>query len=250
MSTKLDLVNDTYSQLRISGLTVDPNPSELQLALYRMEQMMAELYEQRGLNIGYNFQESPALGQESGVSMGNFLMVTTNLALRLVPDFGKQVPGQLMSQAAASLSGAIGVSAARNLRQIQPPFRMPLGNGNTFRWLFWNRYSVPVSEAPAGSATNNMLQGETLAFREDYSAWLEGASIVSYDILVDPLLTLDSSANNSPIIDYTLTAPVQPAVTTGPWQLVLISVTDSRGLTDIRLINFNVVTPPNVGNNV
>lgn len=249
MSTKLDLVNDCYSQLRISGLTVDPTPSDLQLALYRMERMMAELYEQREINIGYNFTEYPALGDQSGISLGSFLMVSSNTAVRLAQDFGKDVAPTLARTAAAAMSGVSGQSALNNMRQIQPPFRMPLGNGNTFRWLFWNRYAVPVANAPVGAATNYMLQGETLSFTEDFSAWLQGATIVSYEILVDPLLTIVTDSNDSPLISYTLTAPVQPATTNGPYQLVLISVTDSRGLTDIRLVNFQVATPPDVGSN-
>jgi hypothetical protein len=249
MTTKVQMVNDAYSQLRISGLTVNPSPSDLQLALYRMEQMMAELYEQRGLNISYNFQPTPDLNQEAGITLGFFQTISTNLAVKLCPDFGKQVPQSLKDDASASMSGAIGVSAQRNMRQQQPPLRMPSGSGNTFRWMSWNRYMSPVVNAPTGSATNYMLQGETLDFTEDFTAWLEGATIASYSILVDPLLTLDSDSDSAGIISYTITAPVQPAQTNGPYQLVLITVTDSGGRTQIRLINFSVSTPPDVPNN-
>lgn len=248
MTTKAQMVNDAYSQLRISGLTVNPSPSDLVLALYRMEQMMAELYEQRGLNIGYNFTDPPNLNDLAGITLGYFQTIATNLGVRLCPDFGKEPPGVLMSQASSSMSGAIAVSAQRNMRPQQPPRRMPAGNGNTFRWLFWNRYMVPVVNAPVGSATNYMLQGETLDYREDFTAWLNGATIASYEILVDPLLTLDSDSESAGIISYTLTAPIQPAATQGPYQIVLISVTDSTGRTEIRLINFSVSTPPVVPN--
>jgi hypothetical protein len=251
MNLKIDIVNDCYSQLRISGLTVQPSPSNLQLALYRMERMMAELYEQKGLNISYNFQELPSLGDESGVTSGNFLMIASNLALRLVPDFGKDsnvpISQHLINAASASMSGAIGVSVRNNMRMIQPPSRMPTGSGNTFRLMFLNRYSTPVPNAPVGPATNNILQGETLDYREDFSAWLGENTIADYTILVDPMLTLDSDTDNDPIIDYRITAPIQPASVNGPWQIVLISVTDSIGRTLIRLINFQVVTPPVVG---
>lgn len=254
MSTKLDLVNDAYSQLRISGLTVQPSPSNLQLALYRMERMMAELYEMKGLNIQYNFQEFPSLADLAGVTLGYFQMISTNLALRLIPDFktpDAAISPALASAASASMSGAIGVSVRNNMRMVQPSMRMPLGNGNTFRWLFWNRYSVPVPNAPTGASTNYILQGETFDYREDFSAWLGENTIASYEILVDPLLTLDSSSDaNDPIIDYRITAPIQPTSINGPWQIVLISVTDSIGRTDIRLINFQVTTPPQVGDNV
>jgi hypothetical protein len=250
---KVDIVNDCFSQLRISGLTVQPSPSNMQLALYRMEYLMYELYEQKSLNINYNFQESPSLADEAGITPGYFLMLASNVALRLVPDFGKDsntpISQHLINAAGASMSGAIGISVRNNMRQIQPPRRMPMGNGNTFRWMFWNRYSVPVPNAPTGAATNYITQGETQDYREDFSAWLGENTIASYEILVDPLLTLDSSSNNDPIISYRVSAPTQPASINGPWQIVLISVTDSIGRVDIRLINFQVSTPPDVGNN-
>jgi hypothetical protein len=250
MSRKLDLVNDAYSLLRISGLTVDPSPSDLQLALYRMERMMAELYEQRGLNVDYNFQETPALSQQSGLSWGTFPMVAAQTAIRLCPDFGKSASAELVAMASAGLSGALGQSVMRNMREQQPPRRMPAGNGNSFGWMVWTRYMQPVANAPVGAATNYILQGETLDYREDFTAWLGTATIASYTITVDPLLTLVSDSEADGVISYRLTAPTDPVQTSGPYQLVLIEVTDSSGRVELRLINFEVTTPPDVGSDV
>src|SRR5690606_20061168 len=105
-------------------------------------------------------------------------------------------------KASSSMGGAIAVSAQRNMREQQPPYRMPAGNGNTSRWLFWNRYMQPVVNAPTGAATNNIIQGETQDYREDFSAWLQEADISSFSILADPLLTLVTSSSTDKVIEY------------------------------------------------
>jgi len=247
MSTKIQIVNGAYSQLRISGLTVIPSPSDISLALSRLEDMMAELYSVWGLNINYNFEDTPNPNSQTNVARNFNQMMFTNLATRLVPDFGKELPQTLAGQASQSISNAIGIVAQENMRQIQPPRRMPRGSGNTFRGVFWNRYSTPEVLAPVSPATNTILQGETLNYYEDFSAFLGSATISSFTIDADPLLTIDTSANATPRITYTITAPVQNTNVYGPFQQVMITITDSLNRTEIRLINFNVLTPPAVG---
>ncbi len=39
---KVDILNDAYSKIRISGLTVTPTPPDLELSLNRLESMMSE----------------------------------------------------------------------------------------------------------------------------------------------------------------------------------------------------------------
>src|SRR6478735_5317962 len=247
MSTKAQTINSAYQQLRISGLTITPSPSNLVLALDTLETMMAELRDDWNLAINYNFEEDPDLNALTGVDISYQRMMVLNLAIALIPTFNKEVPPTLTTLASVSLSKAIGRSSLANARMIQPPRRMPIGSGNTFRGVFWNRFSVPVPVPPVGPNTKNILQGETLNYYEDFSAFLGTATIVSYTIEADPLLTIVTSANADPRITYTIQAPTQPPATYGPWQLVNITITDSLGRTEIRLINFGVVTPPVVG---
>jgi len=247
MSTKAQTINNAYSQLRISGLTVTPSPSDLVLALDTLETMMAEYRDGWNVQINYNFEDIPNLNSQTGVELSYQAMMNLNLAVRLIPPFNKEVPQTLQSLASVSLSKAIGRSCLSNARMIQPPRRMPIGSGNTFRGVFWNRFSVPVPVPPVGQATNYVWQGEQLDYYEDFSAFLGDATIVSYTIEADPLLTIVTSANEDPRVTYTLLAPTQPPATYGPWQLVNITITDSLGRVEIRLINFGVSTPPVVG---
>lgn len=249
MSTKGDIINEAYQELRISGLTVGPTALDISMALRRLESMMSELFTQWNLAIGYNFQVTPSTTQQTNVPENFRNMMVTNLAVRLIAAFGKDAPKSLMDQASQSVSSAIGIVQAANLQQVQPPRRMPVGSGNTYRGLFWNRFATPVQWPPDMSSTQQIQQGETLTFYEDFAAFLGTATIASYTIVADPLLTIDTSANASPRINYTVTAPDDDSGL-GPWQQIKITITDSLGRTLIKVVNFQVTTPPDVGPNV
>ena len=88
MSTKGEVINDAYSQMRISGLTVTPSPELQSKALSRLEAFMGEL-EINNVCLEYNFTQVPDPSDETGVIQPFFLMMSTNLAVRLVPDFNK-----------------------------------------------------------------------------------------------------------------------------------------------------------------
>lgn len=248
MSTKGEVITGAYQELRISGLTAAPSPANIQMALSRLEWMMAELFQQWNLDIGYNFEASPLTTSQTNVPLPYMNMMVTNLACRLIAAFNKEVPANLQMQAGQSLSNSIGMSAQANMRPVQPPRRMPLGNGNTFRGIgaFWNRFALPVVNAPVSSSTNNMFQGETLDYFEDYSAFLGTATISSFTIVADPLLTIDASAILGKRIVYTITAPTTVSGQ-GPFQQVQIEITDSTGRVLIRNINFEVLSPDPVG---
>lgn len=158
MLTKNEVINRAYSQLRISGLTVDPQPSEIELALDRFESMMAE-YDGRNICLDYIFEETPALDSSTGVDIQFNQMMETNLAVRLIPDFGKQISQDnslalLGKQATQSLSNASARSAIVN--RTNYPDRQALGSGNTFRWSRWRRYYKNKADAPISCDTVTM----------------------------------------------------------------------------------------------
>lgn len=245
MTTKADVIREAYDEIRISGLTVDPNPSDQVMALSRLESMMAEYFHGQNLNVGYQFETTPQMSTLTAVPIQHKPMMVYNLAVRLIPAFNKQVPEILYRLATSSFSTSLGIVAGQNVRQIRPPRRMPRGSGNTYRTTPWMRYANPYPLPPNDAETNRIAKGETLIYQESFDAWLAGNTIDTYTIEADPLLTIDSSAISGNLIDYTITAST--AKSGGPWQYVKITVTDSAGRVDIRIVNFEVTAVPEVG---
>ena len=244
MSTKADIVNAAFTEVRISGLTVNPSPSDLVDALDRLEDMMREFYSNSNMDVNYNFEESPEINSQTGVTRNFNPMMKYCLAERLIPMFNKQVPNTLIKLARGALSNAQGILAAQNVRQVQPSNRMPRGSGNTLRNIYQTRFMQPVALPPQEAATNVIEEGETQNYSESFSAWLGSNTIASYTITSDPRITISTSANADPLITYTAVALVNSSY--GPWQYVKITVTDSAGRVNIRLVNFEITAVPTV----
>ena len=242
---KVDRIAAAYSKLRISGLTVAPNPSDLELALAELENMMAELAS-RGIEIGYNFELDPDPNSDLGVPQQFWNMITCNLAVRLIADFNKQVPEALLMQASQSMSNASARCAADRIRQVQYPSRMPVGSGNRV-FARWARFYGGDGLPPNAPSTQSIAQGETNDFVESFEAYLRKDEVIaSYKIECDTGLVIISSVNETPLIKYRLNAPDN--LTAGVWQQVRITVTTDLGRVDIRLLNFQVAPYVQVGN--
>lgn len=242
---KVDRIQAAYSKLRISGLTVTPTPSDLELALWELEKMMAEIAS-RGVEVGYNFEEQPDPNSDSNVDVMFWNMIDTNLAVRLGSDFNKELPGSLLMQASQSMSQASSVCAAERIRNVQYPARQPVGSGNR-RFARWNRYygNIP-GNPPNKPSTLSIKQGETQDFEESFAAYLRTDEYIqSFEVKSDTGLTVISSAAVDGIVNYRLNAPVD--IATGIWQQVKVTITTTEGRVDIRILNFQVVPYVRVG---
>lgn len=198
--TKIDIIRDAYSQLRISGLTVQPTPEDLNVALYRLENMAAEL----DLNIDYNFEDNPDVNSPHNVQRRFWHGLATNLAVRLV-DFGKTIPIELQRQANQAYSNML--SASYMPQQIQAPSRHPRGSGNTIRYNYGYRYYRPVERAPNTPQTNRMVVGDVDDFVESFASYLDqGETISSYTIEADDGLKILSDSLSSPNVNYRIEA--------------------------------------------
>lgn len=248
MTEKIDVINDAYKQIRISGLTVVPTPEDLELALNRLENMMSEFEGSNNICLEYNFELEPDPNSRTNVTRNFWHMMSTNLAVRLVADFGKQVPPTIMAQASQSLSSAVSVSASESLQQVQYPRRMPRGSGNTLRFNRWRRFQRPQEKAPNSCATNNIVIGDIDDYTESFRAYLNDAETIdSFTITADNALSILSSANNDPVINYSIKAVEDSAQ--GAYQQVKIVITTSDARVETRFIDFNITSNKTVGAN-
>ncbi len=241
MDTKLDLIQGAYSQMRISGLTVQPTPEDTGLALMRLEDMMEEL-NGRGLCLGFNFETNPKVTSPHGLQRKYRHMAQTNLAVRCVPDFNKTVPQILYSQAAQAYSAVSGMVAIANIREVQPPDRMPVGSGHRYRSRY-QRFFRPEPLAPNDCYTTKMVVGEINDFEESFADYLEGDTIASYVLDSSDGITTSNDSNTDEIVSYRVEATT--AATTH--HHVRIEITTNTGRVEVRLIDFEI-KPNSVAN--
>ncbi len=242
---KVDFINGAYSQLRISGLTVNPNSFDLATGLNRLENMM-RLFCSRNLCTGYNFTENPNLNDYTNVDSVFNLMIESNLAVKLCPDFGKEIPASLKMQADAALSAGSGVSGLAILQPIPYPQRMARGSGTTQKFSTWANFFRTPPPPPESCTTHQLYIDDINDYQENWTEYLDaGESIASFTIVADEGLLLISSSLTSPIIYYRVQGISQQ--TSGLWQQIKIKVTTSAGRVNTRLINFSVIKPQTVG---
>lgn len=205
-SFKVDFIKDAYSQLRISGITVEPTPDDLELALMRLEAMAAQ-WEGRNICANYNFEDQPDPNSETNVDRKFAQAFSTNLALRLVPDFGKTPSQVLASQASASLSYISSATALNPLNEVPYPSRQPVGSGNSLRYYRWWRFYHQFEGAPNNCDTNLMTVGDVNDYVETYDTYLQDNEyIASYAMTVSPGLELMEDETDGNKITYRIKA--------------------------------------------
>lgn len=189
MTTKVEHINSAYSKIRISGITINPTPEDTETALWRLEDLMWEFYG-RTLDFNYNFEDVPLSTSESGVDRIHHNMIASNLAMLLLPDFGKDATPELAGQARSSFSASSAVIARKRLQGVNYPNRMPIGTGNR-NFGFRSRQYFPAAHPAVTDASNYVLKcGEIEDFEESFFDWLGDEAIASYTISVEAGVTL------------------------------------------------------------
>ena len=242
--TKGEIINDAYSQLRISGLTVDATGKEKETALNRLEGMAAE-FEGRNICINYIFEELPDTSTSTGVSLQFQQMLATNLAVRLIPDFGKnsqQSPSlmDLKKQANQSLSNASARTAKVN--RTNYPDRMPVGSGNTFRLgNKWRRFYREAGNPVISCETKELPLNSIASYVVSWSNFLaDGETIASFIIESTSGLTVSEAAiqNSSTEIFYKALGTSCGAQTV---TISIVTTSSAPENADTETINFNVI---------
>lgn len=229
---KIDLINDAYSQLRISGITVNPSAEDLQLALGRLEDIAAEL-RSRNIDGGYQFEDNPDPNSVAGVAREYKQAYATLLAIRLVPDFNKAVPPQLQAAASAAVDNLAGNEI--NVREMSYPTRHPIGSGNRRIRGGSRRYYAGEAQAPAKDTTNSMIKGNINNYSESFAVYLKNTEIIqSYTMSADSGLSIIASSNTDTAVDYQV-----QALAPGPQKVIIVATTD-QGRVENRLVWFSV----------
>ena len=231
---KIDIIQDCYSQATISGLTRKPTPDDVSLALMRLEGLAAEL-EGRNICVGYGFTAEPDPNDEAGIDLQFRQAFATNLAMRVVSDFGIQPHPSLVAQASQSMSNMSARTA--QVSETQYPSRMPRGSGNTRRRQQHNQFYTPIPQAPQTCDTRHMDTGEVNDFAEtwlDYVDFATAETVDSYTMEVSSGLLVTNDSLASPIISFRV-----EALKLG-YQNIVFTITTSTGRVDRREAPFQI----------
>ena len=158
-------------------------------------------------------------------------MMSSNLAIKLLQDFGKDIPQTLWNTAASSYDTSASWSAIHNIREVNYPSRMPRGSG-TRRFNRWRRFH-PANPPVLSVCTNfEMFQGDVKDIVEPFIAYLEGETISSYTISTSSGLSISNDTNLSDTLTYRVTATQGVSVQTK--QTITIVITTSTGRVHTR----------------
>jgi hypothetical protein len=128
MTTKRQLIESAHAELGLADYIFDVPSEQLQLALRRLDGMMAE-WDGMGLRLGYPLPgsvEGGDLDTDVRVPDAAWETISLNLAIRLAPQFGKQVSPDTKAMARKGLNTLLG----KVLPGEMSYGRIPAGAGN------------------------------------------------------------------------------------------------------------------------
>lgn len=238
---KGEFVNRAYSFMRISGITKQPSPEEIELAVQTLEDMASE-WEASNICTGYNFEDEPDANSKHGVERKYWLAYQLSLASILLIDKGKSLTAELSRKQSGSYSNMVTLTAANNIQRVYPSNSMPVGSGNERVSHRLSRfYNLPEQPEP-GCDENRMVISSIDDFAEKFNAYLtDSESIDSFEIEADSGLTIVSSSIDDTNINYRVEATGGSSNETTGTQYVKITMTTDAGRVETRLITFYLV---------
>lgn len=229
---KIDIINDAYSMGLQSGVTANPSPNEVQLALNRLEGMAGEWF-QRGIAVNYNFEAAPDVQSEAGIAPWMMFAFSSNLMMRLSADFGVEPSASLSMQAVQSFSTLS--SAAFNVQETFYSARMPIGSGNRPFNRYYRHYGEP-NNAPLTPFTYNLAEGDAKYITLDFSGDMRpNEAISAYEITGDSNFSITDKSQAGYEVSALYVFPKG-----GAYQ-AKIKITGQFGTVINRVVLFNVL---------
>lgn len=236
MILKIDIVLAAYEELRISGLTSEPNPREIESAVRRLDNMILGW---KNKNLCPSYIRSVSYSdidpnQDSGLNDTDMFAIVANLAKNLCALFGKMCHQQTLIDAKEGYDNLF--SAIIPERESDP--YMPKGTGRPFGNTFAHRWKYQSNDknAPDDCDTFDLIVGQIDAFSVDFNSYLlDGNTIDSFTIEDGQGVEVLTSQEADGFISFEakgLTAGFAPI------KITVISTPSGRELPET--INFNV----------
>ena len=231
MPNKIDLVLGAYKLIRISGLTSQAIPEEIEIGLQSADDLAGEL--SSTLNTGYiqpvDYGTSDA-NDYSGLTSQTAGAFKKLLALELVNYFGKVVPMSLQRNADNGMRSLEQLLV--NVMPSQNPGTLPFGSGNDYDYRSDRFYPEPISDDGAiYKNTSDIFQ-----LPIDWAAWLAGLytlSTVTYEADASIVLTSEAIEDSISVVTVSFTKQGQ--------YTLCAKATNSNGDTTTEKVIYNVI---------
>ena len=236
MILKIDIVLAAYEELRISGLTSEPNPREIESAVRRLDNMMLGW---KNKNLCPSYIRSTSYSdidpnQDSGINDVDMFAIVANLAKNLCAMFGKVCHMQTMIDAKEGYDNLF--SVAIPTRESDP--YMPLGSGQSYggNYGYRPKFQSGDKNAPDNCDTFDLKVGQIDFFSVDFNRYLlDGNTIGSFTVESGQGVQILNSAES----DGVITIEAQGIV--AGFATIKITVTSTPSdRVDPVTINFNV----------
>lgn len=203
MPKKIDIVNGMYKLIRISGLTSQAIPKEIETALQVADDLAGEI--QTTLNLGwiqpleYGTSDPDDYSGLTAQTAGAFKKL---LALEVVDYFGKQTPVSLQINADKGMRSLEQLLV--NVLPSQNPGTLPVGSGNEWDYRRDKLYPEPISDDNAiYKNTSDVFQVPI-----DWTVWLAGIftlSTVEYEADAGITLSNESVVDDASVVTVSFT---------------------------------------------
>lgn len=236
--TKGDIVNRALSLIGISPITVEPDPSDIETALFQLETMVSR-WLAKDLFLGYIFSMSPQMDQVHNVAKSNWNTLSYNLARKLCLHYAMPVPPLISAKARKSMNITLAAANKDQAQEIIPPARQPIGLALELRYGPYRRYYIGFNQEDGTNARYDLNIGDVRDYKEDFTSYLTEGELVDRFIVVTNIdhLTVSNTSKDGNSINYRVTAGKPSA---GFNADVIIRITTNRGRIATRLIKFDV----------
>lgn len=235
--TKVDLANAALEELRISGITVNPNNRDVKSAIIKLDTLMTN-WERENICLGYNKPLSyggSLPNDESGIPAHAEHAVIANLAKSLCASHGKQCNIETLKEAKQGKNNLYDVT----LPQRDPNPIMPVGSGASYRYYgtsYFCKYQPNTEQAPDNCSTLDIKVGQTAEYNINFSESIPVDNTISSIEVEDSAgLTVVDSSFDGGIVTLKCTG-----VTQGFFVVKVTLNYDPSALTEPFAVNFNV----------
>lgn len=157
--TKRDYIKKSFSKLGLASYIYDLTPDQLNDAAKELDSMMAG-FNANGIRVGWPISSDPnniALDVDTKVTDIANEAIYLGLAIRIAPDYGKQVPPLVSQLADMAYSNLLNQTLAP-VPEMQFPNTLPRGAGaKPWRYQNGNPFVRRPTDDLATSGDNNLI---------------------------------------------------------------------------------------------